>query len=351
MGSINRVIRGAIVYFAYAAFGFFSAEARAENALDVELTPIGQVGHSQPSLSVRANVPLRSVKLAVTRTSDGRTFRKSFGSLRAGGSQRFLLPLGAPGEATFQGELEATTADGGGGSMPIEVSVRLLPPVELSVAPEDLDLDARTLRLRSNRPLADVRVSVLSDEGRPLGASSTAPEVGEDGLVYLTWEQSEGTVLKISVKGTDEHGFFGGLDLYPWRVDIPHEDVEFATGAAEIRKAEEPKLKASLDELRDALRRYGKLASGVKLFIAGHTDTVGDAESNRALSAQRARAIGRWFRRRGIKVPIRYAGFGESMLLVDTKDDADEPRNRRAEYIVAIDAPIFKHHQAQWKAL
>ena len=33
------------------------------------------------------------------------------------------------------------------------------------------------------------------------------------------------------------------------------------------------------------------------------------------------------------------AGLGEDELLVDTPDNTDEIRNRRAEYVVSVDAP------------
>ena len=103
--------------------------------------------------------------------------------------------------------------------------------------------------------------------------------------------------------------------------------------------------------MQSALQKYGELAEGVTLFVAGHTDTVGDAAANQVLSARRARAIARWFRSHGVKGAIRFAGFGESHLWVQTPDDADEPRNRRAEYIVAVDAPRIGGAEVAWKSL
>jgi outer membrane protein OmpA-like peptidoglycan-associated protein len=148
-------------------------------------------------------------------------------------------------------------------------------------------------------------------------------------------------VLKISVKGIDQSGFFGGVDLFPWRVDIPHEEVNFRSGSFDVDPPEASKLEASYKLIDDAIKKYGKLAT-IKLFVAGHTDTVGDNASNKTLSNNRARALGRWFRKRGVKIPIEYAGFGEDTLLVETPDETDQVKNRRAEYIVAVDPPRMK---------
>ena len=157
-------------------------------------------------------------------------------------------------------------------------------------------------------------------------------------------------ILQLSVQGYDEHGFFGGVDLFPWRIDIPHEEVQFASAKHEIQANEEPKLTASLSDLQAALKKYGRFAK-VSLFVAGHTDTVSDAASNQTLSERRARSIARWFRQHGVRVGIRYAGFGESQLAVETADDTDEKTNRRVEYIVAVEAPTVGGQGVRWKPL
>jgi outer membrane protein OmpA-like peptidoglycan-associated protein len=167
--------------------------------------------------------------------------------------------------------------------------------------------------------------------------------------IRVSWTQSAGTTMKLTVRAHDPDGFYFGVELYPWRVEIPHEEVNFATNSFTIDKSEEPKLDRSLQQISDAVARYGRWAD-IKLFIAGHTDTVGDSASNRALSLNRARAISQYFARRGVKVPILFAGFGEDALKVATPDETDEARNRRAEYIVAIEAPEARGG-IEWKRL
>ncbi len=47
-----------------------------------------------------------------------------------------------------------------------------------------------------------------------------------------------------------------------------------------------------------------------------------------------------------------YAGFGESVLSVKTKDEVPEAKNRRADYILAIESPSLKSGvAAAWKRL
>jgi outer membrane protein OmpA-like peptidoglycan-associated protein len=104
--------------------------------------------------------------------------------------------------------------------------------------------------------------------------------------------------------------------------------------------------------ISDAVQKFGRLAD-IKLYVAGHTDTVGAKDYNRGLSLNRARSICAYFRREGLRIPIFYEGFGEEALLVGTPDETDEPRNRRAEYIIAIDKPSVAHapYEANWKKL
>jgi hypothetical protein len=72
-----------------------------------------------------------------------------------------------------------------------------------------------------------------------------------------------------------------------------------------------------------------------EVMIVGHTDTMGDRKSNVALGLKRATAV------RGILVQAGLApalvdvtSHGEGDLLVKTKDNTPEPRNRRVEITV-----------------
>jgi outer membrane protein OmpA-like peptidoglycan-associated protein len=98
----------------------------------------------------------------------------------------------------------------------------------------------------------------------------------------------------------------------------------FITGTDELT----PESKLELDKVLSAMRARPL----PDVVVIGHTDTVGDADGNDRLSAQRAETVKGFLV--GIGIPterIRTAGRGERELLVPTDDNVDEPRNRRVE--------------------
>ncbi|MEC8425590.1 MAG: OmpA family protein, partial [Myxococcota bacterium] len=131
---------------------------------------------------------------------------------------------------------------------------------------------------------------------------------------------------------------WAGFTYSPWFLDIPHDDVLFASGSADIPASESHKLEKTLRDLEDVIEKYGDVVP-VKLYIAGCTDTVGDGAHNRDLSRRRARAIATWLRQHGHDKPIYFHGFGESLLAVPTGDGVDEARNRRVLYMVGANPP------------
>ena len=77
-----------------------------------------------------------------------------------------------------------------------------------------------------------------------------------------------------------------------------------------------------------------------QIEVTGHTDTVGSAESNQALSQQRAQVVADELVRQGVPATdIATVGRGEEQLLVPTADGVDEPRNRRVEIFVPQPPP------------
>ena len=158
----------------------------------------------------------------------------------------------------------------------------------------------------------------------------------------VTWSpSSDAPVGKIEVFAYDKDGYYKGIAITPWAVSIPHEEVNFGATRLDIDDSEKPKLEASLIKVNEAVLSHKDLGK-ITLFIAGHTDTVGTTAYNAQLSRGRAQSIASWFRRRGLKIGIAFEGFGESALLIKTPDETDEPKNRRVDYILAIDEPVMK---------
>ena len=98
----------------------------------------------------------------------------------------------------------------------------------------------------------------------------------------------------------------------------------FVTGSDELTEES----RRELDKVLAALRER----PSPDVLVIGHTDTMGDADANDGLSAQRAETVKGFLV--GIGIPaerIRTGGRGEREPLVATEDNVDEPRNRRVE--------------------
>jgi outer membrane protein OmpA-like peptidoglycan-associated protein len=72
-----------------------------------------------------------------------------------------------------------------------------------------------------------------------------------------------------------------------------------------------------------------------RINVTGHTDTVGSAKYNQALSERRAAAVKQALVSEGVGAnDIVTRGVGKTDLLVPTGDGVREPQNRRAEIVL-----------------
>ena len=102
-------------------------------------------------------------------------------------------------------------------------------------------------------------------------------------------------------------------------------NIEFASGSADLT----PTAMASLDQLGQALGTSTLAAYHFR--VEGHTDTVGNAASNKSLSERRAEAVVSYLTSKFNIEPSRLkaVGMGENGLLVQTPPQTPEARNRR----------------------
>jgi outer membrane protein OmpA-like peptidoglycan-associated protein len=90
----------------------------------------------------------------------------------------------------------------------------------------------------------------------------------------------------------------------------------------------------AMDIVKEAAK-VAKSGENAKVTCTGHTDTVGPAAYNMALSLRRASAVKDALVREGIAATaITVRGRGEEALLVPTKEGVREPQNRRVEIVV-----------------
>lgn len=225
----------------------------------------------------------------------------------------------------------------------------------MSIDKSKVDLVNHRLELRMSQPPAAVTIKVFAESGDVLADERhdfTGQAAGS--ALVVTWTpSSDARPARIELQAHDVAGGFAGVAILAWSVNIPHEEVVFATDSSEIAETERPKLEASLKLINAALATHKDEFGRPTLFIAGHTDTVGSNAYNLKLSQARAQSIGRWFKSRGLRIPIAYEGFGETALAVQTADNTDEPRNRRADYILAAEEPALKAvgFRPSWKRI
>lgn len=302
----------------------------------------------KPQVVLQPGEDIQAMEIIIKR-KDGptQTFRKK--NLKAGAE--VSLPINQPeGRFEYEATLKMTTAQGDS-EVRFEFDAVVARRVTVSVVKDACDLAAGKITLLVDGAVTHADLVVAGESGviaeRQVELGHVTPGVPFE----LTW-QGEGEARQIDVKVHDPAGFWTGLQLVPFSVDIPHEEVNFDSGKSTFQPSEARKLDDTLKLIQAEVAKYGKDLE-INLYIVGYTDTVGARESNIGLSQARARAIGAYFRQKGLKIPVYYQGFGEDVLAVQTGDNVDEPRNRRAVYVLGNLAPPRSGQipKGEWKRL
>jgi outer membrane protein OmpA-like peptidoglycan-associated protein len=147
-------------------------------------------------------------------------------------------------------------------------------------------------------------------------------------------------VIRVSFKGGEEDNptFLTGIRLAESETDVLYDALNtkgrwatqgilFATGKADLQPESRPVLK----EIAATLKKYGDL----RILIEGHTDNVGSAASNLALSEARAAAVkGALVAEFGVDgVRITSKGFGDTKPSVPNATSSGRAQNRRVEIV------------------
>jgi len=102
--------------------------------------------------------------------------------------------------------------------------------------------------------------------------------------------------------------------------------VTFDFNSADIR----PEARPVLDQAAQLL----KANPGVDVRIEGHTDSIGSAAYNQALSIRRAESVFRYLVNQGVDPErLRVEGFGASQPVASNATEAGRAQNRRVELI------------------
>ena len=102
--------------------------------------------------------------------------------------------------------------------------------------------------------------------------------------------------------------------------------IHFETGKAAIL----PDSESVLGEVAKMLQQN----PDVKVSVEGHTDNVGSAAANQALSEKRAQAVVAWLSSHGIDAArLKAKGWGQTKPVDDNSTDAGRAKNRRVELV------------------
>ncbi len=104
--------------------------------------------------------------------------------------------------------------------------------------------------------------------------------------------------------------------------------IRFKKGKADVDPACDRTMKYIAKILKDS--------PGFHVQVDGHTDNVGNSESNRKLSQNRAEAVVKYLvEKKGVDTKqLSAKGFGDSQPIADNKTAAGRAKNRRVDFTV-----------------
>lgn len=189
-------------------------------------------------------------------------------------------------------------------------------------------LKAQMAAIKVPEPKPDPRVAALQDELAKMKADSDGDGVSD------YFDKCPGTPAGTKVDGS-------GCPLpkvepakEPTKRVVTEEDnkvvknvvqsLEFETGKSAIKKSSLSSLNTLAKVMND---------KGYNLKLAGHTDNVGNANKNLALSKERAEAVKKYLVSRGVEpTKIETIGFGDTQPIASNSTAAGRQENRRVEF-------------------
>jgi outer membrane protein OmpA-like peptidoglycan-associated protein len=286
-----------------------------------------------PALLVTPTRPVAALYVQIQ--VGGKTLEFNKKNLAPGVQVRFEWPRDAK-ITHADAFLRANFADGNVTETNVPIDYQYKGQLSVDVSHATADLGAKTVTVTTSALVDEAEIVAYGAHKAELDRRVVSINAGPGKVdVPFVGDPADVVLLDVTLKSGNA---WAGFTYSPWFLDIPHDDVLFATDAADVPADQVWKLKNTLDQLVDVIDKYGAIVP-VKLYIAGCTDTVGDGEHNRDLSLRRAQSIAKWLRANGYTHPIFYYGFGESLLAVQTGDGVDNAVNRRALYMVGANPP------------
>lgn len=172
---------------------------------------------------------------------------------------------------------------------------------------------------------------VLADNGDKQNAIVVQTDVGSTVIdkagqyVSLSSKNNAPSDIKIMTKDEIDKKFKSAIEAMP--LEPIHVNLYFKNNSNELTDASKEKLPYILIQIKDRMP--------CDVSIIGHTDTKGSASFNTKLALERAKYVKSWVLSSEIDLTnLEAKSYGESDLLVKTKDNVAEARNRRVEIFI-----------------
>lgn len=306
------------------------------DTLGFGLIPVVQYGKQAPAITLTPGVKLSGVVVKLVSKSGKRQTLRG-GTIRAGRTKKLSVRQGK-GVMEYTAKISGKAGRKKFGPFTFTFTLKVGVAPRMAIGPKDVDTKAHQLTVRVSEPKGKLKLTVYGDDGNELDEVEKPFDVKPGTPITLKWKQKPNQVLgRFVLRAFDLVGFWSGVESVTF-VNIPHEDVVFESGKWALRPAEVPKLMQPIGRIMKELRKVAGVLP-MTLYVGGYTDTVGKPGDNAELSRKRAKSIAAWFAKKGVNIPIFYQGFGESALAVQTPDNTDEPRNRRAAYVLSTEPP------------
>ena len=183
-----------------------------------------------------------------------------------------------------------------------------------------------------SHPAGKVKIEVFAESRRELADEEqdfTGRPAGTPLIVTWTPSSDAPVATHRGHTPTTRRGSWVGVEIAPWFVPIPHEDVNFKTGSADIDDRRDAQARGRLHQARGGARqgrRHTAACTRASRSSSPATPTPSvRAAHNLKLSQDRARSIASWFRKRGVKLPDLVRG-----LRRDVARGQDRRQRRRA---------------------
>ncbi len=324
-----------------AALALSAVVASAADPVSYEYSPQADTS-GKARLTVTFNEPAANVEITI-RGDDGSKIKRSVGSVKGGKTVNITWTQKGK-QVRYEMELAASELNGNFTFEIIKAAAKgKIGKLKFKSSREDIT-DRHRAIYQTPFTLTNYEYKVIDDDGDVIASDTVTDGVSAGKKFTITWT-SPAAVFMIEVRGEDEFGRFVEDRRVPYSAEIPHTNVNFDSGKFSIKPGEMPKLDEAVAVAFHELDKLDRVNEAVnanltpQLYIVGYTDTVGNAGKNQKLSKSRAKAIANYFYDQGFWAEIFYSGMGERGLRVETDDNVDEVRNRRALYLIAFQKP------------